>query len=277
MTKKSEANKTNEILDELFKYKFDEDEKISPEVAVFKINDRIVGSLGNFICFAGLPKAGKSTFVNACIASALGKDNILGFSFDFSKLKNKKIAFFDTENSKYNLYKNVLRIKSFMTPFETKHVRFNNTIDIFRLRNCRPDAIRMYIETYIKETGCKIIFVDGFLDLINNFNDELESRSVIDWFKYITDIHECLIIGVIHTGKSTSNTIGHFGSMIDRYAESVIEVLKNRDRGTLDLNSKLMRSDKDFESISIISREDGRYYQITIPPEETSKKTRGSK
>ena len=38
-----------------------------------------------------------------------------------------------------------------------------------------------------------------------------------------------MLIGVVHTGKKDNNTIGHFGSMIDRYAQSVIEIIKDKE------------------------------------------------
>ena len=67
------------------------------------------------------------------------------------------------------------------------------------------------------------------LDLIHNFNDEVESKMLIEWLKFLTNEYNVLIIGVVHLGKRDNHTLGHFGSMVDRYAQSVVEVVKDKE------------------------------------------------
>ena len=87
------------------------------------------------------------------------------------------------------------------------------------------------------------------LDLLINYNDETESRILINWLKKLTADYNILCIGVVHTGKKDQNTLGHFGSMIDRYSQSVLVVEKDNAKQTFSLSAKYLRSDYGLEPI----------------------------
>ena len=50
---------------------FNKDIVPSAEVICLKIQDKVIGTIGNYIVFSGLPKTGKSTFIAGTIASTL--------------------------------------------------------------------------------------------------------------------------------------------------------------------------------------------------------------
>jgi archaellum biogenesis ATPase FlaH len=122
------------------------------------------------------------------------------------------------------------------------------------------------IDVYLENNKfTSVIIVDGLLDLLLNFNDEKESRLLIDYLKQITNKYNVLLIGVVHTGKKDNNTIGHFGSMIDRYAQSVIEIVKDKENNLFLMKSRLLRSSADFNDVAVMwnGRE---YIEVAAPP-----------
>lgn len=222
-----------------------------------------IGSRGNFVVLSGLPKAGKSTFLNAIIASAYTHFDIYGI-----KLKDAgNIGYFDTESSQNDFYNNLHRIRSFAGFIELPRSfqAFATRVDPFLMQ-------RSLISTYIELYKPAVLIIDGLLDLIQNYNDETESRALMDWLKMITAEHSMLIIGCIHLGKKDNHTLGHFGSMVDRYAQSVLEIVKDRENNIFMLKPKWLRSAPDFMPVCIQKAGTG-YIQVNMPaPASPTKK-----
>jgi subtilase family serine protease len=93
--------------------------------------------------------------------------------------------------------------------------------------------------------------LDGILDLISDFNSVEQSFFLIQWLKKITKIHNLLILCVLHLGKKDQNSIGHIGSYLDRKAQSVLKIEKNKENKTIDLSATFLRSSDEFNPISI--------------------------
>jgi len=204
------------------------------EDTIFKIAGTTIGSKGNFIVYSGLPKAGKTTFLAAAIASAYSKNKRI---FQQSIL-SERIGYFDTESSENDFYNNLSRIKNIGSI-----KKFNVNFNAFFVREFSAEQIRELIEFYIIKQQPAIVVIDGLLDIITNYNSEVESKQVIDWLKRITSLHKCLIIGVIHLGKRDGHTLGHYGSMIDRYAQSVLTVERDEyNKNIYSLKAKYLRS-----------------------------------
>lgn len=232
------------------------------EDILFTICNENIGSRGNFVVLSGLPKAGKSTFLNAIIASAYTHFDIFGL-----KLKNAgNIGYFDTESSQTDFYNNLYRIRTFAGFIELPSTfkAYATRIDPFLMQRA---LIQHYIETY----SPAVLIIDGLLDLIQNYNDETESRGLMDWLKSVTAAYDMLVIGCIHLGKKDNHTLGHFGSMVDRYAQSVLEIVKDRENNLFMLKPKWLRSAPDFLPICIQKIGNG-YQQVATPPPASPKK-----
>lgn len=251
----------NELL-ELRKWR--KDYRPPAEDVLFRIQGCNIGSRGNFICFSGLPKAGKSTFLNAVMASNFTSMDVWGMKL--SALG--KIGYFDTESSQSDFYRNMDRVRNIAGGIElpSSFSAYNTRVDPFEHQKA---LIQYYIETERPD----VVVIDGFLDLVRNYNDEAESRALMDWLKGITAFFNLLIIGVIHLGKKDNHTLGHFGSMVDRYAQSVLEVIKDKENNVFILQPKWLRSSADFFPVSIQAVGTG-YQQVSLPPQQitTTKK-----
>lgn len=258
----------NDIVKVLNSRHFIENYEPPHENILLSIENKNIGSAGNFVIISGLPKAGKSTFLNSFISSNFKKEEIFGIEL----ITNEKIGYFDTESNQTDFYNNLKRIK-----YMAKIKIFPTNFNAYNTRIDSTETNKILIEAYILIHKPKIVFIDGLLDLLNNYNDEKESRELIVWLKKITSEYNILIIGVVHTGKKDNHTLGHFGSMVDRYAQSVLEVVKDKENNIFTLKSKYLRSANDFNDINIMYDENtNKYIQVAVslPPLAQKKRTK---
>lgn len=226
--------------------KYDPNFEPEPEQILLKIEGQNVGSLQNFITITGMQKSGKSKYIAGIIAAALSKHEVFGIECRLPAGK-KRVALFDTEQSDYDFFKEMQLIKK-LIGVDIMPTNF----DAFNMREDDPgdqiNAITRYIE---KTPECGLLFVDGALDLLNSYNDETESKRLVNLLKRITKQGKMLAVIVLHRSKNSGTTLGHFGSMADRAAQSNLIVEKNKDRKTLVLRADFMRSADDFTPIEI--------------------------
>lgn len=246
-----------ELKEILQQRKFVEGKPIPIQQILLKIDDKIIGTLQNFVIISGAPKTGKSTYTAALLASAINKGSHEVFKIKLQPIKERnKVAYFDTESSQYDFYKQIERIKK----FANINILPKN-FSAFNFREDNPGKILQLIETYLqKNLDCSVIVIDGILDLLLNYNDEVESRNLIIWLKKITKIYNILVIAILHTGKNSNETLGHLGSNSDRWAQSTLLVQRNKEADQLALSSKFLRSDADFNHIAI-TYQGGKYIE----------------
>jgi hypothetical protein len=215
---------------------------------ILRIGGKVVGASMNYIIFGGLPKAGKSSYLNSCIASAFVPYDIFTMKINLPD-NRRKICLFDTESSDYDYYNRIKSIKRF-AELENLPDWFNS----FQVREDGTGTIRRMVERYLElNPDCSVLVLDGLLDLIINYNDEKESSMLTKWLKKITKVHDILIISVLHFNKSNDHTTGVIGSHSDRFAQSTLDIKKDKDNNTYVMSSRFMRSDSDFEPITLMN------------------------
>jgi hypothetical protein len=227
----------------------------------FTIDNKIIGTKGNYICFSGKPKNGKSTYVSAAIASFIKGVDVFKMSLKF-KGENSKVALFDTESGTTTFYKHINQIKTLAGV--TDEV-FTSKLDAYRLRGASAAYIIQCLKKHIENNpNCKCYVIDGLLDLITDFNNITECKILTDWLKEITEIHNLLFIVVIHLGRKENMTLGHIGAFADRYAQSTLKVEKNVKENCFELTASLLRESDDFDAINIRRGEDGLFYDVEV-------------
>jgi len=240
---------------ELRKYK--PDHIPDKENVILRIGGKSVGSTQAYVIFGGLPKAGKSSFLNSCIASAFVPYDIFTMKINLPEQK-QRLCLFDTESSDFDYYK---RIQSILTFADLTHIP--NNFDSFQVREDGTGTIIKMVERYLElNTDCSVLVLDGLLDLITNYNDETESSKLTKWLKKITKVYDLLIISVLHFNKSNDHTTGVIGSHSDRFAQSTLEVKKDKENNTFVMQSRFMRSDADFEPITLMNF-NGKFEQVS--------------
>lgn len=222
-----------------------------PENTVFRIQGETIGNLQSFIVFSGLPKAGKSRFFMAALASAITRQSI--FSMHIDPPKNRpKIALFDTESSQFDFYRNIEQLKNFAGVD-----RLPDSIEAFCTRQDGPKMQKKLISEYLKQSPeTSVLVVDGLLDMVMNYNDERECRELIIWLKRITTERNILLMAVLHTGKDGTQRLGHLGANTDRWAQSTLSIEKETDendnsKSKYVLKSKFLRSSAGIQPVEI--------------------------
>jgi hypothetical protein len=220
-----------------------------------------------YILWVAVTKAGKSTFICAMISSVFNTYDI--FTMKLHTPQNRaKVCLIDTESSDYDFYRTINKIKGFAEINDLP-----SYFDAFQVREDSSNAIKQMIERYLElNLDCSILIVDGLLDLLVNYNDEKESSLLTSWLKKITKQFNILLISVLHQSKSNLATTGHIGSASDRFAQSTLDITKDKDKNTYVLSSRFMRSDSDFEPITLMNF-NGIFHQIeTEKQKNTGKK-----
>lgn len=255
------------LVKQLQQRKYDPNKPPPPEQIVFLIESKNIGTLQNFVTITGMQKSGKTTFMSAMIAAGLTNTEQLGMRLRLPENK-RKVAYFDTEQGDYDFYKTMDRVKSFC-----QVDKLPPNFDSYNLREDEPHEMVWMIEKYLQlNSDCGLLVVDGILDLIESYNDEAESKRLINTVKRITKVHNLLALLTLHKGKTTSNTLGHLGSMADRAAQSVLMVEKVKERNTFLLKSDYLRSADDFTPIEIFfEKNDHTWKQTIYNPEQDTK------
>jgi KaiC/GvpD/RAD55 family RecA-like ATPase len=202
--------------------RYDPNKQPKIEQIVFTIQNQNIGSRQNFITLTGLPKAGKSRFISAIVSSAL-----LGAEIFSMKLRlddeHYRILHIDTEQGDYDYYKNIDAMKN-MAKLEHMPHYFHS----WNMREHEPKVLIQAVDHLVKHLGnIGVVILDGVLDMLYSYNDEAESKALINHLKKWSKVADCLIICILHVGKTTGSTVGHFGAMSDRASQTVIEVKRN--------------------------------------------------
>jgi len=192
------------------------------EQIVFTIQNQNIGSRQNFITLTGLPKAGKSRFISAMVSSALTGNEIFTMKLRLDD-QHYEILHIDTEQGEFDYYKMINEMKKM-----AKLDRMPKYFHSWNMREHEPKTIIQAVDYLVQSMQhIGIIILDGVLDLLYSYNDEAESKALVNLLKRWSKKGNCLIIAILHVGKTTGSTIGHFGAMADRASQTVIECKRN--------------------------------------------------
>jgi hypothetical protein len=88
------------------------------------------------------------------------------------------------------------------------------------------DDTRLLIDEYRRQ----VVFIDGLVDYVESFNDEVLSRKLIHELLMLCEEYRCAIVNVLHENKPAEdlNMRGHLGTMLGQKAGSVLRCEKNK-------------------------------------------------
>lgn len=216
------------------------------EPIIFRIENKNIGSLQNFVGLTGLPKNGKGKFASGIVASALSRSEVFNIRMNLPEGR-PRIGWFATDESQYDLYKTIQLVKNLSGSSIEKN------LDVFNMRRDESGPICETISEYLAlYKDCSLIVIDNIGDLLINYNDEGQSKKLITLLKQWSDIHNTLIVAVLHLGKGNNTTLGHLGAGLDRYAQSILRVEKDKERNVYTLTGNMLRSAAEFSPIDIM-------------------------
>lgn len=225
--------------------RFDAGQEPPKEEKIFLIDWQTIGSLGDYSLITGRPKAGKTKYLAGAMAAAISRKEVFGMKIKLPDNK-RRVVHFDTEQgrrSHFNLLQLVTTLAEMPMPV---------FFDSYHCRQDSADKIMLMIDYYLKthpDTG--LLYIDGLLDLIANFNDVLDSKRLVDWLKRITEANNIHVTAIVHRSMSVDKSIGHLGSTLDRAAQSVLIVEKNKETKQYILKAEYLRDGDEFTPIAI--------------------------
>ena len=183
---------------------------------------------GNLVALSAKWKNGKTFFCDILAAVFLGSRQ---FASCRSRMETGRVLFFDTEQAKSDTARIHKTIKA-MTPEE----RHND----FRVACLREAAIDTdldqsatvsrfdLIKRAIVQEHPDMVIIDGIADLIYNYNDVIESQSIVNELAAVANKHNCVIVVVMHQNKGSydKNMKGHLGTMLSQKCSDVFNVEK---------------------------------------------------
>ena len=234
-----------------------------PDVSksVVAVNGVPLGTQDNLFCITGGEGTGKSNYVGAILAGALGEERLpiertLGLEITANP-KDLAVLHYDTEQSEAQLHKNLgktLRRAGVKTVPEFYHSLYLASLS----RKDRLKIIRESMDLFHHKHGdIHLVVIDGIADLIRSANDETESIAIVDELYRLAGIYNTCIICVLHFVPNGIKLRGHIGSELQRKAAgilsiekddnpeySVVKALKVRDGSPLDVPMMLFGWDK---------------------------------
>ena len=229
--------------------------------SVVAVNGVPLGTQDNLFCITGGEGTGKSNYVGAILAGALGSERLpIEKTLGLGVIPNPKglaVLHYDTEQSEAQLHKNLgktLRRASLTAVPEFYHSLYLASLS-------RKDRLKLIRESmdlfHHKHGGVHLVVIDGIADLIRSANDETESIAVVDELYRLAGIYNTCIICVLHFIPNGIKLRGHIGSELQRKAAgilsiekddnpeySVVKALKVRDGSPLDVPMMLFGWDK---------------------------------
>lgn len=218
---------------------FDVNSKLPPENIIVSIQGKKCLSTKNILVISGKPKSRKSVVAQSIIGAAISGLSVLGIEANVSA--KDKVVLIDTEQSKHDLQNSLQRMSRLINSD-----KLPDNFICYSVRQLNPHKIKQAISEIVAKPDVRVLVVDGALDLILNMNDILEVKEVLDFIKKMLSDYDVALVMILHQSKTTNYTIGHLGSFLDRFAQTVLEVTK-LENGNSEIKAQMMRSDADFK------------------------------
>lgn len=162
---------------------------------------------GELIAITAKAKQGKSQMQYYLIAVMLAGKQLGEVK---PLLDSYKILLFDTEQSKATLMKCCKRVLRFAGLEDSLN---DNRFRPFSLREVDHSVRLKFIEDAVKEEKPTVVFIDGIVDLLQDFNNNVESSKLIQQLLKIATEYGCLISCILHQNKGVDNNMrGHLGT-----------------------------------------------------------------
>jgi len=207
-------------LDDLAARSIDLTVEYTPIEFLLEYRDKPFMARGDLQGIKGKAKAGKSHLL-AIYASVL-----LGASFEGFRalVSNAKVLYIDTEQNRLNTQNLGRKIKRLAgIPIDQKHPH----LIIYNLRKDSPHNRLQLIKMAIEAHQPHLVIIDGLRDVIYDFNNVEESGTIVTELMRLSEMYNCAICSVMHTGKTTNGEMrGHAGAELLNKCESVVNVTK---------------------------------------------------
>ena len=199
------------------------DTDVPPEEYALEVDGKGIFARRDIHAVKAKAKAGKTTTLKVFIAALLA-----GMMFRVKSLLEKpRILYFDTEQNRHDT-KLIIEDVARMTALPPDVI--DSQVALHSLRRVDREQLLPLLRLAIEEGMPDVVFIDGIVEYVASFNDEAESKKLIQELLRICDLNNCAIVCVLHTNKADEdhNMRGHLGTMLAQKSSTVLECKKER-------------------------------------------------
>lgn len=204
------------------KYLLTMSDEFPPEECLMELHGISFLAKGDIHAIKAKQKQGKSHTIAIMIATLLGCNY---FSIK-GKLSNPKVIYFDTEQKPadtQDIYRKVLSMAGLPQEDCLDRLQF------WTIESMPFGEMMTNVKFIVEYQKPDVVFIDGFVDLLENFNDIDTSKKFVNETRSMATTYDCAIMGVLHTNKDPNdhNMRGHAGTMLAQKCALVLECSKD--------------------------------------------------
>jgi hypothetical protein len=229
-----------------------------------EFNPLIFGTFGNISMIKGEEKARKS-WLKSLLLGCCFEGNSNNYSSDIRghNLNDKYIIDLDTEQDAYYSRLGADRIcKMYGTP--QSPVIPDNYIAI-NLREHNAKIRRDYLKWLFMESEYRnklgVVSIDGYVDMLDNFNDLVESTEFTQSLMKYSTLSKAHITGVLHLNPGQDKARGHLGTILQQKCETVVII---KDEGSFSSVTCQRGRGKKWDAFGISVNKDWLPYTLTL-------------
>lgn len=229
-----------------------------------EFNHLIFGTFGNISMIKGEEKARKS-WLKSLLLGCCFDGNSVNYSSDIKghNLRDKYIIDLDTEQDAYYSRLGADRIcKMYGTP--QSPVIPDNYIAI-NLREHNAKIRREYLKWLFMESEYRnklgVVSIDGYVDMLDNFNDLVESTEFTQSLMKYSTLSKAHITGVLHLNPGQDKARGHLGTILQQKCETVVII---KDEGNFSSVTCQRGRGKKWDAFGISVNKDWLPYTLSL-------------
>lgn len=197
--------------------------EIEPEQCALSVDDVGIFALRDIHAIKGKQKSGKSSVMKVLMSALL-----CGGMFRIRRMIDEPVVLFlDTEQKAEDVKLVISKLKE-MTECNDGYI--DSHLFLYNLRRLSYDTLLQDTRLLIEKHRPKVVFIDGLVDYVASFNDEVLSRELIQELLKLCDEFNCAIVNALHENKSSDdeNMRGHLGTVLGQKAANVLQCQKSK-------------------------------------------------
>lgn len=198
-----------------------DDELVTPEYTI-NVNGARVGPVTGVQTIAGQSGHGKTQLMTLLMSAYLG--GVMDGIRCIWQRQAPRVLYVDTEMEKGNTQLVVARVARICN---TEPKALKTRLSVMRLRDEENHAVIW--QKILKATWQlkpDVLFLDGMIDIIGDFNDNKEANLIIRKVMKVADHYEIPVWAVMHQNPGSTKMAGHQGSFLERKSTAVLSPVK---------------------------------------------------
>lgn len=213
------------------------------------------------------PQKNGKTFLISMLIGAYMKGEYNGIKCE---IPTPKVIYIDTEQHPRNtckLYRRSCLIGG-MDNWNYHDERFQ----CYHLRGKRPEQIADFVEYIGRTETPDVIFIDGVVDMVHDFNNLEESGECVRRLMDLSKVLDCAIPCVLHVNPNSDKMRGHLGTILSQKASDVISCIKEKEKsGNVTFNVEQTDTrNKDIRQFAFVIEDykdgHGDFIAVPVPP-----------